>query len=69
MIMVRDPKTLCFNFDLPKDFDESLKCEIEFIKKSNEYLAEIITKKRDWTMIIKISMEKIFMNAENCKTS
>ena len=44
MIMVGDPKTLCFNFDLPKDFDESLKCEIEFIKKSNEYLAEIITK-------------------------
>ena len=53
MIMVGDPKTLCFNFDLPKDFDESLKCEIEFIKKSNEYLAEIITKNETEQWLLK----------------
>ena len=40
MIVIRDPKTFCFNFDLPKDVDENLKHEIEFIIKSNESLAE-----------------------------
>ena len=33
MIAIRDPKTFCFNFYFPKDFDEKLKCEIEFIIK------------------------------------
>ena len=46
MIVMRDPKTFCFNFDLPKDVDENLMREIEFIIKSNESLAKII-KKRD----------------------
>ena len=36
MIVIRDPKTCCFNFDLPKDIDKNLKREIEFIIKSNE---------------------------------
>ena len=40
MIVVRDPKTFCFHFDFPKDIDEKLKCEIEFIIKSNESLAK-----------------------------
>ena len=40
MIVIRDPKTFCFNFDLPKDVDENLKHKIEFIIKSNEYLAK-----------------------------
>ena len=31
MIVIRDPKTLCFHFDWPKDVDENLKHEIEFI--------------------------------------
>ena len=39
MIAIRDPKTSCFNFDWPKDVDQSLKHEIEFIIKSDEYLA------------------------------
>ena len=33
MIAIRDPKTFCFNCDFPKDVDEKLKCEIEFIIK------------------------------------
>ena len=40
VIMIRDTKIFCFNFDWPKDFDENLKCEIEFITKSNQSLAE-----------------------------
>ena len=40
MIVIRDPKNLCFSFGLPKDIDESLKHEIEFIIKSSKSLAE-----------------------------
>ena len=47
MIVIRDPKTFCFNFDFPKDVDEYLMHEIEFIIKTNESLAEIKIKKRD----------------------
>ena len=39
MIVIRDPKTFCFNFDWPKDVNENLKHKIEFIIKSNESLA------------------------------
>ena len=35
MIVTRDSKTFCFNFDLPKDVDENLKRQIEFIIKGN----------------------------------
>ena len=44
-IVIRDPKTFCFNFDLPKDVDENLKREIELIIKSNKSLAENKIKK------------------------
>ena len=37
--VIRDPKTY-FNFDWPKDVDENLKHETEFIIKSNESWAE-----------------------------
>ena len=40
MIVIRDPKTFCFNFDQPKDVDENLKHKIEFTIKSNESLTE-----------------------------
>ena len=40
MIMIRDPKTFCFNFDCPKYVDENLKHEIEFILKSHKSSAE-----------------------------
>ena len=39
MIVIRDSKTF-FYFDWPKNVDENLKHEIEFIVKSNESLAE-----------------------------
>ena len=40
MIVIRDPKTFCFNFDWPEVVDENLKHEIEFIIKRNESLVE-----------------------------
>ena len=41
MIVIRDPKSFCFNFDWPKYVDENLKYETEFmIKGKNESLAE-----------------------------
>ena len=46
MVVIRDPKKFCFNFDWPKNFDENLKYEAEFIIKSNEFLAKNKTKKR-----------------------
>ena len=53
MIVMRDPKTFYFDFDWPKDADENLKHETEFIIKSNESLAER-NKKGDWTTIVQI---------------
>ena len=46
MVLIRDPKTFCFDFDRAKDFDKNLKHKIEFITKSNESLAENKIKKR-----------------------
>ena len=40
VIVIRDPINFCFNLDWPKDADENLKYEIEFIIKSDESLAE-----------------------------
>ena len=39
MTVIKDPKAFYFHFDCPKDVDMKLKHEIEFIIKSNEYLA------------------------------
>ena len=40
MVLIRKPKTLYFDFDLPKDVDNNLKYETEFIIKHNEFVAE-----------------------------
>ena len=40
IIVIRDLKTFCFNFDGPEYAEENLKHENEFIIKSNESLAE-----------------------------
>ena len=53
MIVTRDPKTFCFNFDLTKNVDENLKGKIEFIIKNNESLAEN-KNKQGWTIILEI---------------
>ena len=56
MIMIRDPKTFYFDFDWPKDVDENLKHEIEFIRKSNQSLAK---------SKIKIEIEQILSKYKN----
>ena len=53
MVVIRDPKTSCFNFDWPKDVDENLKYEIEFIIKRNESLAENKIKKETEQSLLK----------------
>ena len=40
MIVTRDPKAFCFNFDWPNYVDENLKHETEFVIKRNEALGE-----------------------------
>ena len=47
MVVIRDPKTFCFRFEWPKDVDENLKDETEFIINSNKSVAENKIKKRD----------------------
>ena len=53
MTVIRDPKTFCFNFDRPKDVDENLKHDIEFIIKSNESLAENKLKSKIEKLLLK----------------
>ena len=67
--MIRDPETFCFNFNWPKDVDENLKHEIEFIIKSNESLLKNKIKQDRTIIVKKISTETIFMNTENSKTN
>ena len=71
MIVIREPKTCYFDFDLPEDIDKNLKHEFEFITKHNESLAE--NKKQIKTRLnnqwSNISMEMIFINTENSKTN
>ena len=69
MIVIRGPKTFCFNFYLPKEVDENLKREIEFIIKRNESLAENKIKNQIEQLLSNISMETIFINTENSKTN
>ena len=40
VFVIRDPKFFYLNFDWPKDVDDNLKNETDFIIKSNESLVE-----------------------------
>ena len=53
MVVIRDPKTFCFNFDFLRDIDEHLMHEIEFIIKSNESLAENKVKNEIGQLLLK----------------
>ena len=53
IIVIRDPKTFCFNFDLANDVHVNLKCEIEFIIKSNESLTGIKIKNETGQLLLK----------------
>ena len=62
MIVIRDPKTFRFNFNLPKDIDENLKREIEFIRKSTDSLAENKIKNKIEQLLLKYKHGKFFYN-------
>ena len=40
IVVIRDLKTYCFDFDWPKNVDKNSKHEIQLIIKSNEFSAE-----------------------------
>ena len=69
VIVIRDPKSFYFVFDWPKNVNDNLKHETEFIIKSNESLAENKRKEKIEQFLLNVSMEIIFMNTENSKTS
>ena len=54
MIVIRDTKTFCFNFDLPKDFDENWNRKIEFNRKRNQSLAEIMIKNKIKELLLRL---------------
>ena len=53
MIAIRDTKIFRFNFDWPKDVDENLNHEIEFVIKGNESLAENKIKNKIEQLLLK----------------
>ena len=54
MVVIREPRTGCFDFVLLKDVDRNLKHETEFMIKSNESLPENKIKIWDWTVTVQI---------------
>ena len=56
MIEIRDPKTFCFKFDLPKDLNEGSKHEIECFIKNNESLAEKKIKNETEQLLLKCKL-------------
>ena len=69
IIVIRDPKTFCFNLDWPTDVDENVKQKIEFIIKSIYSLAVNKMKNEIEQLLLNISVETIFINTENSKTN
>ena len=58
MIVIRDSKTVCFNFYWHKNVDEKLNHKIEFIIKSNESLAENKTKNETEQLLSKYKIDE-----------
>ena len=69
IIVIKYPKKICFNFDLPKDADLNLRREIEFIIKSNEFLVEIIIKNEIEQLLLKYKHRNNIMDTEKSKTN
>ena len=53
MIVTKDSKIFCFNFDWLKYIDDNLKQEIEFIIKSNESVAKNKIKNKIKELLLK----------------
>ena len=56
--VIRDLKTFYLDFDWPKDVDEKLKNEVEFIIKSNEFFAENKIKNEIEQLLLKYNYGK-----------
>ena len=69
LIVIRYSLTFSLNFDWPKDAEENLKHEMEFIIKSNESLAENKIKNEIEQLLLKYKHENIFISTENSKTN
>ena len=54
MIVIKDPQTFCFNFDLSKDVDDNLKQWNSIYHKKQWIFSRDYNKKRDWTIIDEI---------------
>ena len=67
MIVIRDSKNFDFHFDWPKDFDKNLKHEIEFLRKSNEPLAENKMINQTEQLLSTYKRGNKFMNMEKSK--
>ena len=67
MVLMRDPRTFDFDFDLPKEVGENLKHEIKFIIKSNKSLAENKIKNEIEQLLSKYNHGNDIMNTENSK--
>ena len=57
MVVIREPKTFYFNFDLLKDVDKNLKYETELIIKCNQSLAENKIKNKIEKLLLKYKHE------------
>ena len=57
MVVIWDLKNFCLNFDWSKCVDENLKHKIEFITKSNKYLAEKKIKNKIKKLLLKHKYE------------
>ena len=71
MIVIRDPRTICFNFDGPKDVHDNLKLDNEIIIKSNEFLAENKIKNEIRQLLLKYKHESNTheLSTKNIKTN
>ena len=65
MVVIREPRTFCFDFDCPKDVDKNLKREIRFIIKCNDNLTQNKMKNEIEQLLSHKNIETIFMNTEN----
>ena len=67
IIVIRDLKTFYTGFDWPKDVDENLKYENEFIIKSNKSEADNKMKNRIEQLLSDVNIETLFLKKENGK--
>ena len=69
MLVIREPKTFHFNFDLPKVVEKNFKHDMEFIMKRNESLAEHKIKNEIDQLLLKYKHGHDIYKTENSRTN